>query len=136
MSQRCCFWSSRQGCVNSVSCLVVPYREVMNNTRATKTYNAFLWFRQSTCRQPYDAHFEGKRDVISTVYFSDVNDLSFDVLTQKSLNCVLKILTLYLTRRQNADLRFINAIHLRLINFKTCSRCCLVRRMAFIFTYV
>ena len=65
---------------------------------------------------------------MSTVYFSDVKDVSFDVLTQKTLNCVLKILTLYLTRRQNADLRFINAIYLRLINFETFSRCCLVRR--------
>ena len=61
----------------------------MNYTRATITYKAFLWLRQPTYRQPYDAHF----DVISTVYFTNVNDLSFDVLTQKSLNCVLKILT-------------------------------------------
>ena len=77
--------------VYSVSCLVVPSHEVMNNnnTRATKqTCNSFtLWLQRPTCRKPYYAHFDTNVALSQYISVALLGDFSMSLL-KRLLNSV------------------------------------------------
>ena len=128
-------------CVDRYSCLLEPSHEAMNNiARATKYLlkRVLYWFRWRPCQKPYNAHFDV--NVALTQYTLRTLIVDFQCSDSKDS----RIMCLHI---QNIDMNlpdakhcsftgfFFNAFHQNLTNFETFSYGCLVRRIAFIYTY-